>query len=287
MPFTTLISASALAAHIDDPDWLVIDTRHALADPHAGRAAYTAGHLPGAVFLHLDDDLAGRKTGSNGRHPLPDRQAFAAVLGHLGLRPGTQVITYDGGDGSMAAARLWWMLRWIGHAAVAVLDGGVAAWILRGGALTQEAAAPRPPGQVAPRASLVGTVTSADVLENLSTRRRLVIDARAADRFRGDNETLDARAGHIPGAINRPFKDNLLPDGRFKSAERLHGEFTALLGDVPPSAFIAQCGSGVTACHNLLALEVAGLPGAALYAGSWSEWSSDPARPVATAADGP
>jgi thiosulfate/3-mercaptopyruvate sulfurtransferase len=285
MPFTALISADALRDAIHNPDWLVFDTRHALADTHAGRAAYAAGHLPGAVFLHLDDDLAGLKTGTNGRHPLPERDAFARALAQLGLRPDTQVIAYDAGDGSMAAARLWWMLRWLGHEAVAVLDGGVAAWVGAGGTLTRQAAGLRVPGPLPVRAPLVDTVTTADVLENLGTRRRLVVDARAADRFRGENETVDARAGHIPGAINRPFKDNLRPDGRFKSAGELRSEFATLLGDVPPTSFIMQCGSGVTACHNLLALEIAGLSGAALYAGSWSEWSSDPARPSARSID--
>lgn len=281
MAFTTIISAHALRTHINNPDWLIFDTRHTLADPDGGRVAYASGHLPGAFFLHLDEDLSGPKTGSNGRHPLPDRRAFAHALAQRGLQPNTQVIVHDAGDGSMAAARLWWMLRWIGHDAVAVLDGGLVAWQAEGGALTQAISTPRVQGSVGERATLVPVVTAADVLENLTSRRRLVIDARAADRFRGENETIDRRAGHIPGAINRPYKENLHADGRFKSADELRRGLAALLGDIPPTSFIAQCGSGVTACHNLLALEIAGLSGASLYAGSWSEWSSDASRPIA------
>lgn len=281
MPYTTLIQATELQPRIGSPDWLVIDPRHALADPQAGRTAYAAGHLPGAVFLHLDEELSSLRTGHNGRHPLPAREVFVATLARLGVNATTQVIVHDAQDSAMAASRLWWMLRWVGHEAVAVLDGGVAAWLAAGGELTQTVPPARAPGDITLRASLAPTADADAVLANLRTQARLVVDARGADRFRGENETIDPVAGHIPGARNRPFKDNLLPNGRFKPAAQLREEYLALLQGTAPDAVIAQCGSGVTACHNLLAMEAAGLPGASLYPGSWSEWCSDPARPVA------
>jgi thiosulfate/3-mercaptopyruvate sulfurtransferase len=277
----TLISAADLAAHIDDPAWVVVDCRHDLMNLAAGRDAYASGHLPGAVFADLETVLSGAKNGADGvflgRHPLPDKEALAEALRGFGIGDATQVVAYDA-HGGMFAARLWWLLRWLGHEAVAVLDGGMAAWEDAGQPLTTEVRT-RPHGALSVRAPFVPTVTVREMLDNLQSGKRIVIDARAADRYRGENETIDPVGGHIPGAKNRFFKDNLGPDGRFKDAAQLREEFGALIDN--PEAAIMQCGSGVTACHNLLALEVAGLPGAALYPGSWSEWVGDPARPVA------
>ena len=284
MPYRTLISAADLAQHIEDDNWIVLDCRHDLANPSAGRAAFDAGHIPLAQFAHLDLDLSVQRPGPNGefrgRHPLPDRDAFVEKLRAWGVEQDAQVIAYDA-HGGMYAARLWWMLRWVGHAAVAVLDGGLPAWTGLGLPLSTEQA-PKRQGNIGVRPALVPVASAADLLANLKTQQRTVIDARAPDRFRGENETLDPVGGHIPGAKNRFFKDNLLPDGRFKPARQLQADLGAMIG-VPDTA-IMQCGSGVTACHNLLALEVAGLSGAALYPGSWSEWCADPSRPVATGA---
>lgn len=280
--YTTLISAHDLAAHIDKPDWVVVDCRHDLADLACGRAAYAAGHLPGAVFADMEHELSGAKRGPDGvfrgRHPLPDKDALVETLRGWGVDDGTQVVAYDA-HGGMYAARLWWLLRWIGHEAAAVLDGGLPAWQAIGQPLAADVPA-RARGSIVARAPFVPTVTVAEVLENIETAKRTVVDARAADRFRGENETIDPVGGHIPGAKNRFFKDNLQGDGRFKAPAQLREELSGVIDD--PRDAIMQCGSGVTACHNLLALEVAGMPGAALYPGSWSEWSSDPARPVAT-----
>ncbi|QNA98837.1 sulfurtransferase [Massilia sp. Se16.2.3] len=281
--YTTLISASDLAQHIDDPDWVLVDCRHDLVNLTAGRAAYAAGHLPHALFADMETELAGPKRGEDGvfrgRHPLPDKDAFVSTLRRWGVGDTTQVVAYDA-HGGMYAARLWWLLRWIGHEASAVLDGGLPAWQALGHPLSNDPPEPRAAGGIAARAPFVPTVTVAEVLENIESAKRTVIDARAADRFRGENETIDPVGGHIPGARNRFFKDNLQGDGRFKAPEQLREEFGAVISD--PKDAIMQCGSGVTACHNLLALEVAGMPGAALYPGSWSEWCSDPGRPVAT-----
>ncbi len=279
--YTTLISAADLAAHIDRPDWVVVDCRHDLVNLAFGRDAYAAGHLPGAVFADMETELSGAKRGPDGvfrgRHPLPEKEALVETLRSWGVNDGTQVVAYDA-HGGMYAARLWWLLRWIGHEASAVLDGGLPAWQALGQPLSAELPA-KPRGAIEARAPFVPTVTVAEVLENIESAKRTVVDARAADRFRGENETVDPVGGHIPGARNRFFKDNLQGDGRFKAPEQLREEFGAVIKD--PKDAIMQCGSGVTACHNLLALEVAGMPGAALYPGSWSEWSADPSRPVA------
>ena len=255
---------------------VLLDCGFDLADPTAGERAYAAGHLPGAQYAHLDRDLSGTKTGSNGRHPLPLRQALAERAGAWGIAPGVQVVCYDA-HGMPYAARAWWLLRWLGHDAVAVLDGGVAAWTAAGGTLSTAPAVPRPQPPYPPRPPGMPTVDAATLLANLG--RRPVLDARAAERFRGDVEPLDRVAGHIPGALNRFFKDNLQPDGRLQPAAQLREAFAALHAD--PAQLVHQCGSGVTACHNLLAMEHAGLAGSALYPGSWSEWCADPARPVA------
>jgi thiosulfate/3-mercaptopyruvate sulfurtransferase len=283
MPFTTLTTAAALLPHLNDANWLVVDCRHDLMNLAAGRDAYAQGHIPGAVFADIETVLSGAKRDAKGvfrgRHPLPESDAFIDVLRGWGVNDDTQVVAYDA-HGGMFAARLWWMLRWVGHGAVAVLDGGLPAWQSIGQVLHTEAPAPRARGAIALRAPLVTTVDVADVLDNVEHGGRTIVDARAADRFRGENETIDPVGGHIPGAANRFFKDNLQPDGRFKTPEQLQAELGAVVGD--PRRAIMQCGSGVTACHNLLALEVAGLPGAALYPGSWSEWCADASRPVAT-----
>ncbi len=281
MTYSTLISAADLSKHIFEPGWVILDCRHDLANPEAGARAYAEGHLPNAQFAHLDEDLAGEKVGNDGvfrgRHPLPDRAAFIANLQRWGINNDTQVVAYDA-QGGMFAARLWWMLRWVGHEKVAVLDGGLPAWLASGMWLSTEAS-PRVLGTLTDRPSLVATVTADDLLANLSHEKLTVVDARAPDRFRGENETIDPVGGHIPGAKNRFFKENLQADGNFKSAAQLRQEFSTVLAD--PAQAVMQCGSGVTACHNLLALEIAGLQGAALYPGSWSEWCADPARPVA------
>ena len=280
--FSALISAQALQTLIAGGQPLVVlDASFDLTDAAAGERAYLAAHLPGALYVHLDRDLCGAKTGHNGRHPLPDRAAFAATVGRLGITPSTQVVVYDR-QGAMFAARLWWMLRWLGHAPVAVLDGGLAAWQAVGGAVDSGAVHAKAQAAypvTADPSPLVRTV-DADTLQTQLGRISL-IDARAPERFRGEVEPLDAQAGHIPGAHNRFFKDNLAADGCFKSPEALRAELLPLIGARPASEVVHQCGSGVTACHNLLAMEVAGLEGAALYAGSWSEWSADPLRPVA------
>jgi thiosulfate/3-mercaptopyruvate sulfurtransferase len=276
---TTLISASELAALVDDPAVVVVDCRHDLMNLDAGRQAYDAGHIPGAVFADMEHALSGGKRGADGqfrgRHPLPERAHLVETLRSWGINDDTQVVAYDA-HGGMYAARLWWLLRWVGHQAVAVLDGGLPAWQ---GPLSAEVPV-KARGAIAERAPLVGTVSAAEVLANIGTGQRTVVDARAPDRFRGENETIDPVGGHIPGAKNRFFKDNLQADGRFKSGDALKADFAALVDDAAKA--VMQCGSGVTACHNLLALEVAGMPGAALYPGSWSEWCADPGRPVAT-----
>ena len=294
-PFTTLIPADALRSLLaSGTPPVVIDTRFDLADPAAGERSWREAHLPGSCYLHLERDLSTAATDPRGvfrgRHPLPSRGDFARTLGRVGITPATQVVVLDQ-QGGMYAARLWWMLRWMGHADVAVLDGGVAAWVACGGALVADTAgqtgSPGPgslgsPGAAPPypdRPPLAGTVTIDELAAQLGRVR--LVDARAAERFRGDVEPLDATAGHIPGALNRCFKDNLGSDGRFKPVAELHAGFSALLDPRGARAVVHQCGSGVTACHNLLAMEHAGLAGSALYVGSWSEWSSQPSRPVA------
>ncbi|WP_332851232.1 sulfurtransferase [Duganella sp. S19_KUP01_CR8] len=279
---TTLIGAAELSQHLTDDNWVILDCRHDLMNPNAGRDGFAIGHIQNAQFANIDTDLSGAKQGVDGkfrgRHPLPDRAALIETLRGWGINDDTQVVAYDA-HGGMFAARLWWLLRWVGHPAVAVLDGGLAAWQSQGlPMVTPEA--PRARGTIHEQSSLATTVSVEDVVANLAAQARTVVDARAADRYRGENETIDPVGGHIPGAKNRFFKDNLNADGRFKDAAQLKEEFAPLFASAPQA--IMQCGSGVTACHNLLALEVAGLSGAALYPGSWSEWCADPARPVAT-----
>lgn len=282
---TTLITADELKALMDGPQGpVLLDASFDLADPGAGEATWRAGHLPGARYVHLERELSGAKHGPDGvfrgRHPLPDIDAFAAAAGQWGITPTSQVVVIDR-QGSMMAARAWWLLRWLGHRAVAVLDGGVAAWQAAGGELVQTTLLPAPeaPYPRGPLADRMPTIEAPELLARLGRVR--LLDARAPERYRGEVEPLDACAGHIPGARNRFFKDNLLADGRYKPATELRAAFDELLSGRPPQDVVQQCGSGVTACHNLLAMEIAGLPGSVLYPGSWSEWSADPARPVA------
>ncbi|CAN5646621.1 sulfurtransferase [soil metagenome] len=281
MSFNTVIATEQLAQH---PEFRVFDCRHDLAAPQAGANAYAQGHIPGALHANMDTDLSSAKTGRNGRHPLPELATFVQWLGRCGVRPTDQIVTYDGGDGAFAA-RLWWMLRAAGHEAVAVLDGGLAAWRAEGRPEATDV-----PGFAASeypaRESTWPTsrrVTVDEVEHNLQSPAFTVIDARANNRYQGNGETIDPVGGHIPGALNRPFSQNT-EAGRFKAPQALRAEFDALLADRAPTDIVHQCGSGVTACHNLLAMEVAGLSGSRLYAGSWSEWCSDPSRPVATGA---
>jgi thiosulfate/3-mercaptopyruvate sulfurtransferase len=275
-----LVSPSELAGHLDDPGWVVFDTRHDLGDPEKGRRAYAAGHVPGAYFLHLDEDLSGAKTGKNGRHPLPDIDAFARRIAARGVSAQTQVVIYDDAGGSFAA-RLWWMLRWLGHDRAAILDGGLPAWQKEGRPVSPEVPAPRK-GTFAPKPHLGWTV-DAPFLERFHPDPAMkLVDARAAERFAGLQEPIDPVAGHVPGAMNRFWKDNLTAEGRFKAADALRREFGMLLEGAAPAQSVHMCGSGVTACHNLFAMELAGLSGARLYPGSWSEWCADSTRPVAT-----
>ncbi|MEZ5417771.1 MAG: sulfurtransferase [Vicinamibacterales bacterium] len=278
--FTTLVDPATLAAHLGDPAWVVLDARFDLTDPAKGAELYRQGHIPGARYVSLDDDLSGEKSGANGRHPLPPPEEAAARFGRLGIGPGTQVVLYDG-DMGMYAARGWWMLRWLGHQAAAVLDGGLAAW-QRAGLPMSDAAETWTPATFAAAPAEAGRVPADDVQAHLGDTGRVLVDARAADRFRGENETLDPVGGHIPGAVNRFYQLNLAPDKTFKPADVLRDEWTALCGGPDASRLVMYCGSGVTACHNLLALEHAGLTGARLYPGSWSEWCAAPDRPRAT-----
>ena len=278
MSFTTLVDVATLAAHLGDLEWRVIDVRHQLSDVGYGERAYSESHIPGAVFLHCDRDLSGPVTGANGRHPWPERDRLVERLGEIGIGPQTQVVVYDDAQG-MIAGRLWVLLRWLGHERVALLDGGLQAWRAAGGAMT---ALPPKVHAVAFNASAeVGPITTDDVLERLETPGMRLVDARSPDRYRGENETIDPVGGHIPGAVNRFFRDNLLADGRYKPAAELRAEWLAVLAGALPEQVIHQCGSGISACHNMLAMEIAGLPGSRLYAGSWSEWCVDPGRPIA------
>lgn len=274
-----LLSPKDLAAHLADPEWVVFDVRHDLGNVARGRREYHAGHIPGAYFLHLDEDLSGKKTGSNGRHPLPELAAFAAKLSKCGVAPGRQVVVYDDA-GASVAVRLWWMLRWLGHERVAILDGGLAAWMKEGLPTDTVVPAPRE-GRFEPRPLLgaIADIHYVDAFRSSPTVR--LVDARVAERFKGITETIDPVAGHIPGAVNRFWKDNLDENGRFKAPQELKREFLALLGEATPSLVVHYCGSGVTACHNLFAMELAGLGGSRLFPGSWSEWCADRARPVA------
>lgn len=279
MAYETLIDVDTLKSRLADPAFRVVDCRFELGNPDAGRALYTGGHLPGATYAHLDEDLSGPRTPWTGRHPLPDPEDLAATFGRLGIDADMQVVAYDDSNGAYAA-RLWWLLRWLGHRSVAVLDGGLAAWRAAGLPLSV------PPVSVAQRtfvgrANTTMHVSGDEVALLLARGEATVLDARAPERYEGRLEPLDPRAGHVPGAFNHHFARNLGPDGRFLAPDALQALLGRQLRGRPPSAVVSMCGSGVTACHTLLALEIAGLPGARLYPGSWSEWSRDEGRPVA------
>jgi thiosulfate/3-mercaptopyruvate sulfurtransferase len=274
-----LVSTEELAAHLDDPHWVILDCRHQLQDHAYGRTAYAAGHIPNARLIDVETELSGPKTGRNGRHPLPDAQEFARTLGRLGVSNAQRVIIYD--DNNMFAPRLWWMLRWLGHDHTAVLDGGLKKWQREGRPLTQAQPSITPTHFTA-RTNDALRVSADTVEAHLQQPDMLVIDARAHNRYQGQDETLDKVGGHIPGARNRVFTDNFDTAGCFKPASQLREEFSQLLAGQVPSQVVHQCGSGVTACVNLLAMELAGLGGARLYPGSWSEWCADEQRPVRT-----
>ncbi|HEV3285448.1 MAG TPA: sulfurtransferase [Steroidobacteraceae bacterium] len=284
---TTLIEPAALLPHLGDPQWAVIDCRFDLARPDWGAGAYRAGHIPSARYAHLERDLSGPRSERSGRHPLPDPATLAATFGRLGIDATVQVIAYDQGPGAFAA-RLWWLLRWLGHRQVAVLDGGFAAWE-RAALPVSSADATHPARQfrAAPDPSLLASTAEVSAAVDSGALRNgalILVDARSAERFAGENETIDPVAGHIPGARNHPFSGNHDAHGRFLAAGELRAAWQRTLHGGAAHQLIAMCGSGVTACHNLLALEVAGLPDGRLYAGSWSEWIRDPAHAVARGA---
>jgi thiosulfate/3-mercaptopyruvate sulfurtransferase len=276
-----LTSAAELADHLGESDWVVVDCRFNLGQPDAGEASYRAGHIPGAHYAHLDRDLASPPTPQSGRHPLPDIERLAGLFNDWGIGPDTQVVVYDDVGGAIAA-RLWWLLRWLGHDRVALLDGGLPAWQAAGLPLAAEVPTRRR-GAFAARPGRMPVAETEELRRRLADPKLLIVDARAAKRFLGREEPIDPVAGHVPGAINAPFTDNLTADGKFRSPADLRERFAGLLGDRPPDAVVSMCGSGVTACHNLLALELAGFRGARLYVGSWSEWIRSADRPVARA----
>lgn len=280
MPFTTLIDTGELAELLSSPQVAIVDSRFTLDDLGWGKRGYQELHIPGAVFADVEDELSGYKTGLNGRHPLPDQSALGALLSRSGIDDTVQVVAYDQGAG-MYASRLWWLLKWQGHDAVAVLNGGFAKWV-REGRPAEAGTATRTPRSFrgSPRP---GMVVDGDGVRAMAGRAdRRLLDARAPERYRGDVEPVDKVAGHIPGATNHPFKSNVTADGVFKGRDDLRAQFTQSLAGVPPDKVVSYCGSGVTACQNILALEHAGLTGSKLYPGSWSEWSADPDRPIST-----
>lgn len=278
--WTTLVQAQTLADALGDDDLAIVDCRFSLADPAAGEQAYAQSHLPGAVYAHLDRDLSDHRKQGQGRHPWPDAVDFTARLAAWGISRQSQVVAYDDGDGAYAA-RLWFLLRALGHERVAVLDGGCRHWNeLR---LPTEAGIRTPPRSDYPASFDMGKLLDAAQVQAHLDDGGLLVDVRAAERFRGEVEPLDRVAGHVPGARNRPYASNLV-EGRFKLPKQLAKEFRELLQGHDPRDVVAMCGSGVTACHHLLAMAHAGLPGARLFTGSWSGWISDPARPVATGA---
>lgn len=293
-----LIDPASLFTLIQAGTCIVFDVRHDLSDHQAGFRAWSSAHIPGAVFLDHERDLCAPKTGKNGRHPLPALADFAALMRFHGVTPGVHVVIYDASHGAFAA-HLWWMLRWMGHENVSLLDGGWAAWqsaglpvasgagqqgsagVSRSGVVSQGVANSLSATDISPAMS---TVDAARILQNMTQPEFVVIDARAENRFRGETEPMDPVAGHIPGALNRPNTLNCQADGRFLPADQLRAAFEGLLAGRAPTAVVHQCGSGITACHNLFAMELAGMSGSALYPGSWSEWCTDPSRPVATGA---
>jgi thiosulfate/3-mercaptopyruvate sulfurtransferase len=278
MSHTTLVSTDVLAAHLET--WAIVDCRFDLQREHWGRDEYRAGHIPGAVYASLNDDLSAPRSGSNGRHPLPSVDALAATMSRLGIDRTTQVVVYDQ-DAGLYASRLWWSLKYLGHDAVALLDGGWTKWV-REGRPVRTGEETRRPAEFEPSPRLDMHLAIDEVMARANDARTLLVDARGPDRFEGRSETIDPVAGHIPGATNHFYKSNLADDGTMLPADALRERFAALLGDRPPEDVVMYCGSGVSACHNLLAMEHAGLRGPKLYPGSWSEWSADPSRPAET-----
>lgn len=282
--YETLISAAELSPRVDDPHWLIVDCRFELGKPETGVAAWRAGHLPNAVYAHLDRDLASPVTATTGRHPLPDVEKFAAMLGRWGITPATQVVAYDADNGTYAA-RLWWLLRWVGHRRVAVLDGGYKTWT-DVGLPTTTSVAQRTPTTFHARPDREAWLDANQVAERVRQADWRLLDARGAERFAGEVEPIDPVAGHVPGARNHPFATNLAASGKFAAPDELRTRFAQSQAGVADDRTIVMCGSGVTACNLLLAMEVAGKRGARLYAGSWSEWIRDPSRPVAKGRSG-
>lgn len=278
--FDTIVSAGQLAEHLDDPDWIVFDCRFTLTDTDSGFKAYQTGHIPGARYAHLNNDLSSEMTDRSGRHPLPNPELLAEKLGRWGVGAGKQVVVYDDSFGAMAC-RMWWLLRWLGHDAVALLDGGYPRWLRNKLPTTNEL-----PLVVAShfdcRLDDTMWVDSKHVEEALRDKTCLLVDARSEDRFNGEREMLDKVAGHVPGAVNFPFEDNLDLGGTFLPLDELREIYSELLDGADPASVVQMCGSGVTACHSLIAMEYAGFKGARLYPGSWSEWITDPGRPVET-----
>jgi thiosulfate/3-mercaptopyruvate sulfurtransferase len=283
MEWTTLVSAERLLAHFELPQLALVDCRFDLREPTGGERSFALGHIAGAVYAHMERDLSDPAKKGRGRHPVPEADQFCAALARWGITPQHQVVAYDSRDGAMAS-RLWWLMRLLGHRRVAVLDGGLDAWMQLGGRMESGIARART-GAYRARFDVRQIVSTAVLAARMARADTVLIDARARERFRGEVEPLDPVAGHIPGAVNRPYIQNLDPTAQFKSASELATEFRTLLGDVSPKDVVLMCGSGVTACHNLLAMEHAGLAGASVYAGSWSEWCSDPHRPVARGED--
>jgi thiosulfate/3-mercaptopyruvate sulfurtransferase len=278
MPYTTLITTATLVESLADPRFVVVDCRFDLQDEELGRTQYLAAHVPGAVYASLAHDLSGKKSGSNGRHPLPSLDLFTDTVRRFGISRDSQVVAYDQ-DAGMYASRFWWMLRFAGHDAVAVLDGGWTTWAAEGRP-SRSGDERRAPGDFAARPRPAWRLTADDVAR--LPESGLLVDARSPERFEGRSEPLDRVAGHIPGAANHYYRQNVTESGIMRPPEALRQEYTALLDGRAPGQLVMYCGSGVTACHNLLAMEHAGLGGARLYPGSWSEWSSDPSRPVET-----
>lgn len=282
MTYTTVITPQQLEPHLGEENWAIIDSRFDLVQPQWGEKQYMIEHIPGAVYVHLDHNLSAPKNGTNGRHPLPETEVIAEYFSNLGIDNGTQAIVYDARGGGIAG-RLWWMLKYLGHEAVAVLDGGFPEW-KRLGLPVRSDRESRDPCQFKPRLNPYLKVVADEVLERISEGSSLLIDSRAPERYRGEEEPFDPIAGRIPGAANRFWQTNLDADGRFRDPDILKAEFDSLIGEIAPAETIVYCGSGVTGCHNVLSMAYAGIRGVKLYAGSWSEWSSDPGRPIATGA---
>jgi thiosulfate/3-mercaptopyruvate sulfurtransferase len=281
MAFKTVISTDVLAARLNDPAWVIVDCRFKLDDVAWGEQEWSKGHIPRAIYAHLDRDLSGPKTGTNGRHPLPEAGVAAQTFGRFGITSGKQVVAYDQ-DSGMFAARLWWLLRWLGHDAVAVLDGGFAKWTAEGRPTSSSAELCEPVEfRLAQRPGM--TISLDEVAHHLHDADWRLLDARAPERYRGEVEPMDPVAGHIPGAASHFFQRNLDERGTLRTPEELRAQFAPLITGIAPDHIVSYCGSGVQASHNLLALEHAGITGAKLYPGSWSEWVSDRSRPVETA----